>query len=42
MLCVVVDDAHWLDPASAWVLWFAARRVDGERVGMLLALRPAW
>ena len=36
----IVDDAHWLDDASADALLFAARRLDGERVALLLALRP--
>jgi DNA-binding CsgD family transcriptional regulator len=40
-LLVVVDDAHWLDDASADALLFAARRLAGERVALLLALRPA-
>jgi DNA-binding CsgD family transcriptional regulator len=37
---VVIDDAHWLDPASSDALLFAARRLEGEPVAMLLALRP--
>lgn len=36
---VVVDDAHWLDDASREALLFVARRVDGERVAVLLAAR---
>ncbi|MDR7277316.1 helix-turn-helix transcriptional regulator [Catenuloplanes atrovinosus] len=36
---VVVEDAHALDPASAQVLAFAARRLRSSRVAMLLALR---
>jgi DNA-binding CsgD family transcriptional regulator len=36
---VVVDDAQWLDRASAWVLGFVARRVGGSRVGILAAAR---
>ena len=39
-LLAVVDDAHWLDEASADALLFAARRLEGEPVGLLLALRP--
>ncbi|NTW41191.1 MAG: ATP-binding protein, partial [Cellulomonadaceae bacterium] len=36
---VVVDDAHWLDPASADALLFTARRLDADRVALLLAVR---
>jgi DNA-binding CsgD family transcriptional regulator len=35
----VVDDAHWLDDASAAALQFAARRLDTERVAVLFAAR---
>ncbi len=38
MLCVV-DDAQWLDRASAQVLGFAARRLRAESVAMILAVR---
>ncbi|MGV0095540.1 BREX system ATP-binding domain-containing protein [Streptomyces californicus] len=38
LLCVV-DDAQWLDQASAQVLAFVARRVGAERVVMVFALR---
>ncbi len=38
LLCVV-DDAHWLDRASADALLFAARRLESEGV-VLLDLRP--
>ncbi|HEX2314677.1 MAG TPA: AAA family ATPase, partial [Thermomonospora sp.] len=38
VLCLV-DDAQWLDPASADALRFAARRLGTERVAMLLAVR---
>jgi DNA-binding CsgD family transcriptional regulator len=37
----VVDDAHWLDPASAECLLFAARRLGGTRVVQLFALRDS-
>ena len=35
----VVDDAHWLDDASAAALLFAARRLEGEAVALLFAVR---
>lgn len=35
----VVDDAHWLDDASAAALLFAARRLEGESVAVLFAVR---
>lgn len=38
LLCVV-DDAQWLDEASARALAFAARRLDAEGVAVLLAMR---
>ena len=38
LLCVV-DDAHWLDQASAEALAFAARRIDNEAVLMLFGAR---
>ncbi|MFC1410796.1 AAA family ATPase [Streptacidiphilus sp. N1-12] len=36
---LVLDDAHCLDPASAEVLRFAARRLDGRRVRVAAAER---
>jgi DNA-binding NarL/FixJ family response regulator len=44
---VLVDDAHVLDPASAFCVDFAVGRVAGARVGFLMAARdddplPAW
>ncbi|TXS44651.1 ATP-binding protein [Streptomyces sp. t39] len=38
LLCVV-DDFHWVDRASADALLFAARRLDGDAVGLLIATR---
>ncbi len=35
LLCVV-DDAHWLDPASAQILAFAARRLPAAPAGLVL------
>ncbi|TCO49849.1 helix-turn-helix transcriptional regulator [Actinocrispum wychmicini] len=36
---IVVDDAHWIDPASAQALLFVARRIEREPVAMLFATR---
>jgi hypothetical protein len=38
LLCLV-DDAHWLDAASAEALLFAARRLRAEPIAMLFAAR---
>lgn len=38
---VVVDDAQWVDRASLAAVAFAGRRLEGERLGMLLAARAA-
>jgi DNA-binding CsgD family transcriptional regulator len=38
-LAVLVDDAHWLDRASAEALLFCARRLERERIALLLAAR---
>jgi DNA-binding CsgD family transcriptional regulator len=35
----VIDDAHWMDPASIQALAFAARRLTAEPVAMVLAGR---
>ena len=39
-LLVAIDDAQWLDRASAQALTFAARRVAGEGIVLLFAGRP--
>jgi DNA-binding CsgD family transcriptional regulator len=38
-LLAVVDDAHWLDTASAEALAFVARRLGEDRIALLLASR---
>ncbi|MER6945116.1 AAA family ATPase [Nonomuraea sp. NPDC000554] len=38
-LVVVLDDAQWIDSASAAVLAFAARRLDADPVAVLAAVR---
>jgi DNA-binding CsgD family transcriptional regulator len=38
-LLLLLDDAHWLDQASAEVIAFVARRLRGSRVGMLATVR---
>jgi DNA-binding CsgD family transcriptional regulator len=40
-LVVAVDDVQWLDPPTAAVLAFAARRLRDDRIGLLLALRTS-
>ncbi len=39
-VAVIVDDVHWLDPASLDAIFFAARRLGAESVAMLLSARP--
>jgi DNA-binding CsgD family transcriptional regulator len=38
-LLLAVDDAQWLDPASASALSFALRRLEGRQVAMAAAIR---
>ncbi|KAB2350915.1 LuxR family transcriptional regulator [Actinomadura rudentiformis] len=38
LLCLI-DDAHWLDPATAEALLFVARRLEAEAIVLLLAVR---
>jgi len=38
LLCLI-DDAHWLDDASADALVFVARRIEAEGIAMLFAAR---
>jgi hypothetical protein len=38
-LVVLVDDFQWLDSESAQILQFVARRLAGERLAMVLAVR---
>jgi DNA-binding CsgD family transcriptional regulator len=38
-LLILVDDLHWLDPASAEALLFALRRLDRDAVACVLTLR---
>jgi DNA-binding CsgD family transcriptional regulator len=40
LLCLI-DDAQWLDPTSAQVLAFVARRLDTESVAMLFGTRDS-
>ncbi|WP_433064904.1 ATP-binding protein [Dactylosporangium sp. CS-033363] len=41
-LLIVVEDAHWLDRASAEVLAFVARRLEAEPVVLLAAIRDGF
>jgi tetratricopeptide (TPR) repeat protein len=38
-LVIAIDDAQWIDTATAAVLEFAARRLDSERLLLLVAFR---
>ncbi|HEY0534206.1 MAG TPA: AAA family ATPase [Actinoplanes sp.] len=37
-----VDDAHWLDQASAQALLFVARRLLAEQIGLVVAVRAGY
>jgi DNA-binding CsgD family transcriptional regulator len=39
-LLILVDDLHWLDPASQEALLFALRRLDRDAVACLVTMRP--
>jgi DNA-binding CsgD family transcriptional regulator len=39
LLCLV-DDAHWLDRVSADGIGFVMRRIEADRIAMLVAVRP--
>ena len=41
-LVCLIDDAQWLDRASAQVLGFVARRLAAEAVVMIFAVREPW
>jgi predicted ATPase len=38
---VAIDDAQWLDTASAQAVAFALRRLDRESVGVVVSMRPS-
>ena len=40
-LCVLVDDAHWLDQPSAEAILFAARRLLADPVAIIVAVRSS-
>lgn len=37
-VALIVDDAHWLDRSTLGVLSFIARRLEGESVGLIIAV----
>lgn len=41
-LLLVVEDAHWLDPPTAEVLAFVARRIESDPVLLLVAARDGY
>ena len=40
-LLLAIDDAQWLDPSTEAVVGYVMRRLINERIGLLLASRPA-
>ncbi len=41
-IALIVDDAHWLDRSSLGVLSFIARRLEGESVVLIVAVRDGY
>ena len=41
-VALIVDDAHWLDRSTLGVLSFIARRLEGESVALIVAVRDGW
>lgn len=41
-LLLVVDDVHWLDPPTAGVLAFVARRIESDPIVLLAAVRDGY
>ncbi|MFH8534963.1 AAA family ATPase [Streptomyces tendae] len=41
-ICVVVDDAHWIDQSSAEVLSSMARKLSGYQVTLVMTARSGW
>src|SRR3954468_22446168 len=41
-LLLVVEDAHWLDPPTADVLAFVARRIESDQIVLLAAARDGY
>src|SRR3954468_20602162 len=41
-LLLVVEDAHWLDPPTADVLAFVARRIESDPIVLLAAIRDGY
>jgi DNA-binding CsgD family transcriptional regulator len=39
---LLVDDAHWLDRSTLDVVSFIARRLEGERIGLVAAVRDGF